>query len=131
VSVSFALILGILSVWRVTHLFNAEDGPRDVLARFRRAFGSGFLGQILDCFYCLSLWVAVPFAFLLSDRWTYRLLFWLSFSGGACLLEKLTQRPNEGFPAIYSEDPNPRNENGLLRQSQGSIPGAEEESSHH
>ena len=116
-SVSFALILGVLSVWRVTHLFNAEDGPGRVLVRFRSALGSGFWGQLADCFYCLSLWVAAPFALWLADDWRYRILFWLSFSGGACLCERLTQRRNEGLPAIYSEDPNPRDEHSSEEKS--------------
>ena len=36
------LALGILAVWRVTHLLHAEDGPWDVLYRLRRRLGDGF-----------------------------------------------------------------------------------------
>jgi|SRR5882724_12079515 len=83
----YDLILGVLGVWRVTHLLNAEDGPGKLLARLRRLAGSGFWGGLLDCFYCLSLWVAAPFAFLLGDNRREVLLLWLALSGAAILLE--------------------------------------------
>ena len=54
------LVLGVLCVWRVTHLLHAEDGPWDLLVRLRRGVGNGFWGGLLDCFYCLSLWIALP-----------------------------------------------------------------------
>jgi len=84
----YPLVLGILGVWRVTHLLNAEDGPWDVLVRFRKRVGSGWLGGLLDCFYCLSLWVAVPFALVLAGAWRERILLWLALSAGAILLER-------------------------------------------
>ena len=50
------LILSILCVWRVTHLLQAEDGPgfHGSLPPAR----SGLFGNLLDCFYCLSVWIA-------------------------------------------------------------------------
>ena len=53
------LTLGILAVWRVTHLLQAEDGPWDMVVRFRLWLADGFWGRLLDCFYCLSIWVAL------------------------------------------------------------------------
>ena len=101
---SYWWILGILAVWRVTHLLNAEDGPWDLLVRMRRLAGQGFFGRLLDCFYCLSLWVAIPFAWLLATDWKELLFLWLAFSGGAILLERLT-RPKWPEPALeYNED---------------------------
>ncbi len=94
------LSLGILGVWRITHLLNAEDGPGGLLAKFRQLAGPGFWGELLDCFYCLSMWVSVPFAFLLGGGWGERVLLWPALSGGAILLNRLTA------PAMqYSEDP--------------------------
>ena len=61
------LALGILCVWRITHLLSVEDGPWDVVVRLRQAVGSGFWGKLLDCFYCTSLWVATPFAIGLGE----------------------------------------------------------------
>lgn len=113
-SVWVALVLGTLSVWRLTHLLNAEDGPGDIFVRLRRLAGPGLVGQLLDCFYCLSLWMAAPFALVLSSEWRYRVLLWLSCSGGACLLERWTERTQEPLPPPYREDPARRNDDGLL-----------------
>ena len=84
------LVLGILGVWRITHLLQAEDGPWDISVRLRRAVGNGFVGGVLDCFACASLWVAAPFALLLGEDWREDLLLWLAFSAGAILLERAT-----------------------------------------
>jgi hypothetical protein len=100
--------LGVLAVWRVTHLLWAEDGPGDMFARLRRAVGSGRLGRLLDCFYCLSLWTAVPFAVWLSGDWIRGIIGWLALSGGACVLERATA-PS---PVVEDEQAPPK-EHGL------------------
>ena len=60
------LILGTFAVWRATHLFQAEDGPWNLVAKLRFHAGNGAFGALLDCFYCLSLWISIPFALLLG-----------------------------------------------------------------
>jgi hypothetical protein len=98
------LVLEILCVWRLTHLLHAEDGPWSLLLRLRRAVGNGFWGGLLDCFYCLSLWIAAPFALLLGQGWRERLLLWLASSGGAILLERSTTRSQAQVSSFYVED---------------------------
>ena len=44
----YDLILGILGVWRITHLLQAEDGPWDLVVQLRRALGNRFWGRLLD-----------------------------------------------------------------------------------
>ncbi len=83
------LILGVLAVWRLTHLLAAEDGPFDVVVRLRTLAGSSFWGSLLDCFYCLSLWIAAPMAWGLGRGWTERAMLWPALSAGAILLERL------------------------------------------
>jgi hypothetical protein len=101
----YRLVLGLLGVWRITHLLAAEDGPWDLMVRLRRAAGTGFWAKLLDCFECLSLWVAVPFAAMLGNSWVERGLFWLGFSAAAILLEKSTTRRRPGpTPVQYFED---------------------------
>ncbi len=114
---SFELTLGILCVWRITHLFVAEDGPAGILARFRRSLGDGFWGSLLDCFYCLSLWMAAPVALLVEKEWKLRFLLWLALSAGAILLERLTLQPAviSAGPASFIEDK--ENPDELLRQT--------------
>ena len=105
------LAVGVLCVWRLTHLLAAEDGPAGILARFRRRLGEGFWGSLLDCFYCLSLWTAAPFALLLRKDGSGRLLLWLALSAGAILVERVTLRP-----ATFVEDKEDSHE--LLRTSE-------------
>ena len=100
----YGLVVGTLVVWRITHLFAAEDGPWDLLARLRCALGSGFFGRLSDCFYCLSLWVAAPCAVLLAETTKDRAWLWLALSGGAILIERATIRGSEAAPAVYVED---------------------------
>lgn len=85
-------IICTLAIWRISHLFSQEDGPFDIVIKFRKLFGQGFFGDLLDCFYCLSMWVAIPFAVLLCSQWVQGIITWLALSGAACLLFKLTDK---------------------------------------
>jgi len=87
-----AFIICTLAVWRMTHLLSQEDGPFDAVIKFRKLFGQGFFGNLLDCFYCLSIWIAIPFAILLCNDWVSGIVIWLALSGAACLLFKLTDK---------------------------------------
>jgi hypothetical protein len=118
------LALGILAVWRVTHLLSAEDGPWDVFVRLRMLVGKGFWGALVNCFYCLSVWTAVPFAYWLGESWKERLLLWPALSGAAILLERLTSDRHENdLPhAAYFEQP--EETDVLLREGQRTIRGA-------
>jgi len=106
-----SLTLSALATWRLTHLLAEEDGPADLVLRLRRVAGSSLLGQVMDCFYCTSVWVALPIAVgLTSERvamvprarsrrsrpaaWARRSVAWLALSGAACLLEQAT-RPRD------------------------------------
>ena len=113
------LVLGVLAVWRITHLFHAEDGPWNVMGELRRLAGAGFWGELLDCFYCLSVWVAAPFAYWLGERWTEQLLLWPALSGGAILAERLTARADPVQPALYVED---KEDEDVLRKQAVAIP---------
>lgn len=85
-------VLSVLAVWRLTHLISQEDGPFDIVIKFRKLFGQGFFGNLLDCFYCLSLWISIPFAIILSKDLVWGIITWLAISGAACLLFKLTDK---------------------------------------
>lgn len=85
----------VLATWRVTHLVVAEDGPWDTVARLRRLAGAGVWGDLMDCFYCVSLWVALPFAWWLHGDWGARLVLWLALSGGAIVIDRALSKPPE------------------------------------
>jgi hypothetical protein len=89
---SYWLTLGVLAVWRLTHLLSAEDGPWDVVFHLRRWAGESMWGRALDCFNCLSMWIALPFAVGVGETWKERLLLWPALSGGAVLLQLLSRR---------------------------------------
>jgi len=91
-------ILSILAVWRLTHLLSKEDGPWNSIWRIRKAAGAGFFGSLLDCFYCLSIWIALPFGIWLGQNWKEMILYWLALSGAACLLEQATTKKDPPQP---------------------------------
>jgi len=82
--------LASLATWRVTHLLAEEDGPFDAVVRLRMRAGSGQLGELLDCFYCLSIWTAAPASLAVIRRRRELPLVSLALSGAACLLERAT-----------------------------------------
>jgi hypothetical protein len=86
-------VVAALAIWRVTHLLALEDGPADIIVRLRLRLGRGFIGALMDCFKCLSLWIAAPAALFVARRPLDRLFTWLALSGAACLLERLGQEP--------------------------------------
>jgi len=82
--------LASLATWRVTHLLAEEDGPAEIVVRLRAWAGEGWIGELMDCFYCLSAWVAAPLAVTVTHRPRETPLVWLALSGAACLLERAT-----------------------------------------
>jgi Protein of unknown function (DUF1360) len=93
-------IVGALATWRVTHLLAEEDGPADVVVRLRARAGAGRLGGLMDCFYCLSVWVAAPLTVAVAHRRRPAPVTWLALSGAACLLEQATRGPE-----VYDHSP--------------------------
>lgn len=100
----YRFLLGILSVWRITHLLYAEDGPWDGVVHLRQSAGSGFWGQLLDCFYCLSVWIAAPIAIYLGQKLDERILMWPALSAGAILLERVVDRGHGEAPVLFFEE---------------------------
>jgi hypothetical protein len=109
--------IALLGVWRITHLLAAEDGPAEAMIRVRAILPARW-ATALDCFYCTSSWVALPFALALADGWAERLLLWPALSGGAILLERVTGRVDAPAVAAYVEHVAPASEihRDLLRR---------------
>lgn len=107
----YRLVVGALVVWRATHLVVFEDGPWQLVARLRRAAGHGFFGTLLDCFYCLSLWVAGVTGLLLGQSWRERLLLIPALSAAAILVERATAEAPLPHYSEDAEDPD-----GVLRK---------------
>lgn len=107
--------LGILATWRVTHLLAYEDGPGSILARVRGRLGNGIFGKLMDCFACLSLWVALPISFWLANKLLDLVVIWLALSGAACVLERIGQEPVLMQP--ITADNEGETNHGMLRQA--------------
>jgi hypothetical protein len=80
-----------LADWRLTHLLARENGPWDLMVRLRNTLGSGFMGRVMDCFYCLSFLVSLPPALWLSRSLLGFLVQWMALSAVTCLLERATR----------------------------------------
>ena len=105
----------ILATWRVTHLLANEDGPADIIVRVRALLGRGLLGGLMDCFHCLSLWIAAPAAYFVTRRPLPWVISWLALSGGACLLERLGGKPIIVEPGIEPGPQTPEGDDDVLR----------------
>jgi hypothetical protein len=44
----------------------------------------------MDCFYCASFWVAMPFAFVVAHDALEWAVSWLAISGAAALFERVS-----------------------------------------
>ncbi len=112
-STATRLVFGALATWRVTHLLAKEDGPADLVIRLRVRLGDRFAGKLMDCFNCLSVWVAAPVALWACRKASDRILAWLALSGAACLFERAVQEPViiQPMPETTKGDYN----NGMLR----------------
>ena len=86
-------VLGTLATWRASHLLASEDGPWEIFARARRRMRSWSMGPLLDCFGCVSLWVAALVSLFLSRALPDVLLCWFAVSGAAFLLELMRPQP--------------------------------------
>ena len=116
----FAFVLGVLATWRVAHLLAHEDGPWDAVLRLRVVLGNSIWGRLLDCFHCVSLWVAAPIALGVARGPVEWLLAWLGLSGAACLIERVARAPAAIIQRIDGDD------DGLLRtETRGAVTSAD------
>src|SRR5258708_3531419 len=86
------ILVAVGGVSRMPDLRSKEDGPFGVIFRLRKLAGEGVWGELLDCFYCLSIWISLPFALWTGSSVPEKGLFWMAYSGLACLLEKVTEK---------------------------------------
>ena len=97
----FYFIMSVLATWRITHLLSKEDGPFDIIYKIKKMIGSGFLGSLLSCFYCTSIWIALPFGCWVGIIFIEKIICWMAISGAACLLQKIIDNTK---PPEYFED---------------------------
>lgn len=97
-------VIGTLATWRVASMLTREEGPYALFSRLRGPEPARGLRGALHCFYCASVWVAAPVARFVAP-WSLRsVVIWLALSGGACLLDRATQR---GLDVVPLPEPPP------------------------
>jgi hypothetical protein len=58
----------------------------------------------MDCFQCVSVWVAGPVALIVARTRRDAVLAWLALSGAACLLDRATGGDGPSAPAAQSPE---------------------------
>ncbi len=116
-----------LAVWRLAHLLSVEDGPGRVVARLRARLGSSLAGQAMDCFGCMSLWLAAPAALFVGGGALDLVAIWLALSGVAFLLERMAPGgleigPLPAEPVKHDFEPWMEIDDGLLQSLPRSWP---------
>lgn len=90
-----------LAVWRLSHMLWVESGPFDMFERLREVFiiedrrgthTRWFFGDLLLCIKCLSVWVAIPFAWYLSNNFMEFLAYDLALSAAAIFLNAIFEK---------------------------------------
>jgi hypothetical protein len=61
--------------------------------RIRRRLDHTVIGRMMDCLYCLSLWMAAPAALWITRDPLDWFMTLLAVSGAACLLDRLGPEP--------------------------------------
>lgn len=107
--------MAVFATWRLTHLLASEDGPGAIVARLRARLGSGWMGQLADCFQCLSLWVAAVLTPFVTREPAEAAVTWLALSGAACQLETLVGRSEPEIVGLYPSEEEEEDTDGMLR----------------
>jgi hypothetical protein len=97
-----ATLIAILAVYRISQFIAYDDAPFGLMLKVRLYLGKkasgikkyGFwwsLAELINCPFCVGLWVSLLITpFIFGFHW-YSLLFWLAIAGGQAWLESQVQ----------------------------------------
>lgn len=77
------LLILMLATWRLAHMLVLEDGPFQVIQRFR---AMTTLGGLLECIFCMSVWVALGLTVAVQGR--LNLVDVLAVSAGSLVIDR-------------------------------------------
>ena len=90
------ILLAVLACYRLTTLVVYDAGPFRVFKRLRAWLGThdnGFIrengGELVNCPYCVGIWMAVVAALLLEWPAAYPALLVLGIAGGQSLMQDI------------------------------------------
>lgn len=92
-------LIAALATWRLTTLFVNEDGPFDLLVKFRsfigikwnaqsEPYGTNFLAEAFTCVWCLSIWIGALMAIFIAPSITWYPVYVLALSAAAIMIEE-------------------------------------------
>jgi hypothetical protein len=98
-------IMCILTCYRITELIVLDDGPFDVFKKLRESVGklaaiyssARGLGKLINCPFCVGVWISVGVIFLLMFPTVYGdvFLIFMAIAGGQTFLESFGGRWNK------------------------------------
>ena len=90
-----SFIIVSLAIWRLSYAIVKENGPLMVFARLRARLAasqkrSGGLFDLISCIYCVSFWIGLVGALIVSNNVFEWVGYGLAFSAVAVLIERFT-----------------------------------------
>jgi len=87
----FIFLLSTLAVWRIGHMILDENGPFNIFGKLanytdKLKYKDGGLKQLSTCFYCMSIYLSVPFSIYLANNVVEFIIYVLSMSALAIIL---------------------------------------------
>lgn len=77
-----------LAIWRVSNLLVNEDGPFQMLVKFRQ--GAVKVTHLFDCLFCTSVWLGLIAAigYYFFPFWVVAVALPFALSGGAIVVDR-------------------------------------------
>ena len=97
-------LIVVLATWRTASLLVREDGPFDILARFRyfigvryddysRTYGKNVVAKAFTCVWCISLWISLATTFFINPANVAQyFITWLAVSAGVIIVDEVIER---------------------------------------
>jgi len=93
------LLIAALATWRLTTLLVNEDGPLDMLVKFRsfigiewdaqsEPYGTNFIAEAFTCVWCLSIWIGAVVAIFVTPTLIWYPAYALALSAAAIIIEE-------------------------------------------
>jgi hypothetical protein len=82
------LVISVLAVWRLTSLICFEPGPFDVMLKVRSLLYRLRLGNLIECFHCAAIWIAVFITIGIYILSISIVFLAIAIAGGASIIER-------------------------------------------
>lgn len=81
------ILLSTIAVFYITSMITEYDGPFSLFEKLRE-LSREYRGFNLDCFFCTSLWISLPFALYLTSGINV-VVYWFALAGGAVVINEV------------------------------------------